>query len=161
MTLNNTEGYLNVYDFFRYNAQEGVAVFKPMENVFGGQRGRDAAASSLIFRSVYNRSTEEFANFVNPTFARADGSTVDKDWRQAIAANPATGAFEVQYVAEKLWQRFIADGLANFGTLERAEVYALLNSAQNFAFVATNGTDPDRLYSALQIESDVRKTTTT
>ncbi|MEE8245250.1 MAG: DUF1800 family protein [Pseudomonadales bacterium] len=155
MTLNNTEGYLNVYNFFRYNTQEGVAVFKPMENVFGGQRGRDAAASSLIFRSVYNRSTEEFASFVNPTFARADGSTVDKDWRQAIAANPATGAFEVQYVAEKLWQRFIADGLANFGTLERAEVYALLTSAQNFAFVATNGADPDRLYSAVQIESDV------
>ncbi len=155
MTLNNTEGYLNVYDFFRYNTAEGVAVFKPMENVFGGQRGRDAAASSLIFRSVYNRSTEEFASFVNPTFTRADGSTVDKDWRQGIGVNPATGAYDVRYVAEKLWQRFIADGLDNFGTLERAEVYALLTSAQNFAFVATNGTDPDRLYSATEIENDV------
>ena len=30
----------------------------------------------------------------------------------------------------------------------------MLNAAQNFAFVATSGTDPDRLYGAAEIEND-------
>ncbi|MCZ6856205.1 MAG: DUF1800 family protein [Gammaproteobacteria bacterium] len=156
MTLNNIESYLLTYGFFRYNQIEGVQVFKPVNNVFGGQRGRDAAASSETFRAVYNSSTEDFARFLATNEVLSSGVEWEKDWRQAMPANPASGGFEVDYVAEWLWQRFIADGLENFGTLERAEVYALLSSFHNFAFIATNQADPDRVYSLSELESDAQ-----
>lgn len=153
MTLNNLESYINVYDFYSYNDREGVQVFKPTSNVFGNQRGRDAAASSEIFRTVYNASTENWYRFVIPNQDLAGGGVWEKDWRTVLPA-PVAGTYTVRAVARWLWERFIADGLDNFGVLERAELFALLANGRNFAWVATGGTDPGRLYSAAELTGD-------
>ena len=152
MILNQLESYLNLYDFFSYAEAEGVQVFKPVSNVFGNQRGRDAAASSEIFRAVYNASTQNWYRFANPRMDLDDGGEWEKDWRQAFA-RPA-GGYTVGAAARWLWQRFIADGLDHFGPLERAEVYALLAEGRNFAWVATAGADPERVYSADELSTD-------
>lgn len=154
LLLNNLESYLNIYDFFSYNTTQGVQVFKPANNVFGGERGRDAAASSEIFRNIYNTSTETWELYANASDPLGSGGTWEKDWRLALTANPVSGNYEVEYVAEWLWQRFISDGLDNFGTLERAEVYSLLSSGHNFAFLATAQADPERIYTRAEIEAD-------
>ena len=48
----------------------------------------------------------------------------------------ASGHFVVKQVAEWLWDRFVADGLKNFGDLERAHVYALLASDRDIVALA-------------------------
>jgi len=64
------------------------------------------------------------------------------------------GSRRVKQVAEWLWQRFIADGLKNFGTLERAHVYALLAAGMDFA-VFVDDADPGAVYSSAEIETNV------
>ena len=153
MTLNNLESYLNPYDFFSYNETEGVQVFKPTNNVFGNQRGRDAAASSEVFRAVFNGSTETWYRFAVPSQPLDGGGAWEKDWREAVGTPPA-GIYSTRFLAEWLWERFIADGLDQFSVLERAEVYALLATGHNFARSATGGADPDRVFSRQELEND-------
>jgi hypothetical protein len=55
-------------------------------------------------------------------------------------------------VAEWLWQRFIADGLKNFGTLERAYVYALLATDSDFNEQAAPD-DEDHVFTSQELET--------
>lgn len=151
MTLANQETYLDLYQVRRY-ADEGAEPFKPANNVFGGQSGAAAAASSAVFRSAYNRSTQEWLRFALPNFTLPNGTTWEKDWRLAMPKD-ATGHYKVAHVAQWLWQRFIADGHAHYGILEKAQLHSLLSSGVDFTRVATNGADSQRVYSAAEINS--------
>lgn len=130
MTLSGEEAYAKYYDPAYQIQREGVRVFRPTRNVFGSQTGHDAIASGAVFREAYNQSVERYW-----TYARTDDDerpSWTKDWSKAIPPE-GDGTWRVRGVAEWLWQRFIADGLANFGPLERAHTYALLGAGVDFA----------------------------
>ena len=148
MTLRNQEAYLDLYQTRRY-ADEGAVPFNPANNVFGGQQGTAAAASSAVFRSAYNRSTQEWVRFVLPSFTLPDGSVWEKDWRPAIPKEPS-GRYRVAYIAQWLWQRFIADGHAHYGMLEKAQLHSLLATGIDFASTVDKS-QPDRVYTAIEI----------
>lgn len=121
--LDNADLYTELYTPYDI-AAEAVQVFAPRHNVFGAQTGLEAATSSEVFRNNYNRVTAEFWRYVLPNLEEPD-VVWEKDWAAAAPREP-DGGFRVATLAEWLWQRFVGDGLASFGTLERAHVYALL-----------------------------------
>ena len=49
----------------------------------------------------------------------------------------ASGLYNVRHVAEWLWNRLMGDGLKNFGSLERAHVYAFLAKDQDLVSLAS------------------------
>ena len=63
------------------------------------------------------------------------------------------GSYPVREVAEWLWNRFVADGLTNFGTLERAHVYSFLGSGNDFGYFV-DSTDATRTYTEDEIVTD-------
>ncbi len=150
VTLNTAEAYAGYYDARSMVSREGVTVFRPIYNVFGGQTGLMAAASGAVFREAYNNSTERYW-----TYGRVsdDEAGWTKDWATVIPTT-VDGTRRVEQVAEWLWQRFIADGLKNFSTLERAHVYSLIAAGLDFAvFVDENR--PEVVYSSADIETNV------
>ena len=134
----------------RQFTEEGVEPFKPANNVFGGQRGTDAAASSAVFRTAFNRSVEEWYRYAAPTYDQPGVGPQEKDWRTAMPRGP-DNKYRVGEVARWLWQRFIADGHAHYGAVEQAQLVSLLSSGVDFATVATNGAQPERVYTAAEI----------
>lgn len=149
ITLNNEESYLGYYSPQSYVSAEDVSVFRPTHNVFGNQSGLEASDSGSVFKTAYNKA-------VNNTwyFSRYQNSEDQwkKDWASVIP-DDGSGDYRVQSVAEWLWQKYCGDGLKNFGTLERAQVYALLGSGKDFGlFVDT--ADPLHVYTAEEIETD-------
>ncbi len=151
MTLRNAEAYAGLYGFRQFT-EEGVEPFKPANNVFGGQRGTDAAASSAVFRTAFNRSVEEWYRYAQPTYDQPGVGPQEKDWRSAIPRG-ADNRYRVGSTARWLWQRFIADGHAHYGVVEQAQLVSLLSSGVDFATVATSGAQPDRVYTASEISS--------
>ncbi len=128
--------------------QEGARVFRPTRNVFGNQTGLDAAGSAMVFRSAYNLSSDSNW-FYSRTGEEEDGWL--KDWGAVVPA-AADGTWRVKEVSEWLWQRFIADGLDNFGPLERAHVYALVGSSKDLGlFVDEN--DPTATITGEDLET--------
>lgn len=111
---------------------ENVQPFRPLHDVFGHQKGREAINTPGILKSVYNRSTESWRlNFTvirDPT--NWQNIVWSKDMTRVINPEP-NGLYTVKHVAEILWNRLVADGLKNFGTLERAHIYALLANSGN------------------------------
>ncbi len=70
------------------------------------------------------------------------------------------GQWRVKDVARFLWQRFVADGLKNFGTLEQAHLYALLGSRTerdirgvDLGFYLDES-DPTRVYLQAELEAE-------
>ncbi len=116
----NLEQYYDVPELWRLYWEEEVIPFEPWHEVFGHQNGPETAASAGLFRKNYKRATD--ANFSS---SRMDfnGTERVKDWRLSM---PRGDGYLVGATAEWLWQRFVADGLKNFGPLERAHLYALL-----------------------------------
>jgi len=133
----NREVIISSWLINRYD-REGFNVFEPQHNVFGGQRGTEAARSTNVFRSVYNGSTQDLWRF-GRIREYTGGFMWEKDWGSVIPK--VSGSHTVKNVAEYLWNRFIGDGLKNFGAVERAHVYALLGSR----FDLMQGLDGDRL----------------
>ncbi len=125
IALSNREVDLEIYIPYDL-ADENVQVFSPRHNVFGAQTGLEAADSTHVFRKNYNRLTQAYWRYALP-FGEPLGASWEKNWAQVVPTT-AAGTWQVQEVAEWLWQRFVADGLVNFGDLERAHVYALLGS---------------------------------
>lgn len=148
-TLTGFEAYARFYDAQSMASREGVQMFRPVHNVFGGQTGLMAAVSGTVFREAYNNSVERYW-----TFARAEDEDAGwkKDWATVIP-KVDDGTWRVKEIAEWLWQRFIADGLKNFGTLERAHTYALIVAGVDFA-VFIDDTAPNAVYSTADIELD-------
>ncbi|NND59146.1 MAG: DUF1800 family protein [Gammaproteobacteria bacterium] len=112
---------------------EGVNVFAPTHNVFGSQKGTEAASSDRVFREAYNRATERVWQ-LRSSEGEKFGTSWERDWA-ALAPRNDAGNFVVEDVAEWLWQRFIADGLKNFGPLEQAHLYALLGGDRDLAYL--------------------------
>ena len=132
MQISNSEGYLDLYgatDFYN----EGVQAFRPKHNVFGGQTGTEAADSTDIFQYNWRRSTDQYWRMARYESDNYDRSWT-KDWSQTVPVN-AFGTYVVSDVAEWLWNRFVGDGLKNFGPLERAYVVSLLASDRDLNYL--------------------------
>lgn len=137
-------------------SEDSVKVFNPVHNVFGHQRGSEAINSPEVFKNAYNTSTENIWYYLRGTNA----DDMRKEWQTMIPKN-AAGQWLVKDVSRWLWQRFVADGLKNFGTLEKAHLYALLGSDSEDDSI--HGMDlgfyldeenPTRVYSAADLEGD-------
>ena len=79
-----------------------------------------------------------------------------KDWGGTIPTGTG-GEYVVSEVADWLWQRLVADGGENFDIVARSQVYALLAWGLDFghmATVVTSETDPERVYSTLELTTD-------
>jgi hypothetical protein len=122
-TLANRDNYLEIYTPYDLG-NEDVQPFAPRHNVFGDATGAEAADSSAVFRNNYNRVTRDDWRYRLPAYS-LNGVSWEKDWG-ALAPHDAAGSYRVEEVAEWLWQRYVGDGLRNFGPLERANVYAFL-----------------------------------
>ncbi len=128
LTLNRTRAYLGYYDPLGQNGPEGLAIFRPMRNVFGDQPGLDAVGSGEVFRVAYGFAIERVWFYSRTCCGGSCGmctATSDeevitwrKDWAKVIPT-AEDGTYRVKAVSEWLWQRFIADNLRNFGPLER------------------------------------------
>ena len=148
--LSNEEGYLNLYNANGFEFED-VEVFKPKHNVFGGQTGIEAAESAEVFRQQYNRSTGNFLAMYTASGEKY-GQVWTKDWGALMSAGSGSG-YKVKDAAEWLWNRFIVDGLKNFGLLERAHVYALLATGYDLSYLS-DPARPDRIIKKSDIESD-------
>ena len=126
------------YDPTWYMGHEGVRAFRPLHDVFGHQTSIEASDNANIFRLTYNRSAK-YSTFTkyykckrdsnNKCIKGEDGvyeSIWEKDWAKLISKDNTKG-YRVDEVAKWLWNRFISDGLKNYGVLERAHLIALLN----------------------------------
>ncbi len=147
-TLANRDNYLEIYTPYDL-ADEDVQPFAPRHNVFGDATGAEAADSSAVFRNNYNRVTRDDWRY-RLASATLNGVVWEKDWGAVVPRN-AAGEYRVQDVAEWLWQRYVADGLKNFGPLERANVYAFLAYDAdliylvNYDEISRSGRDPGDL----------------
>lgn len=121
----NLEQYYDVPEEGRLFWDEEFVPFEPWHDVFGHQNSNEAAGSAELFRKHLGAATDGAYRFtdVNHDFG---GRNYKKDWRRNLAPTPGTLQYRVDTTAEWLWNRFIADGLKNFGPLERAQVYSLL-----------------------------------
>ena len=148
ITLTNEDNYLGVYGMNVYE-KEDVQVFEPRHNVFGGQTGREAAESADVFLTNYNTITK-IGQRLNVVTKERQGRSWEKDWA-AVVSPSADGNYVIREVAEWLWNRFIGDGLKNFGLLERAHVYALLATQLDIAYLA-DIEDPDRIITTADLQ---------
>jgi len=156
-TLDNEESFAK--PFFLGPAvpmlQQNALVFAPIRDVFGGQTGNDAANDRFGFRNALNQNVDnpEALGTIEQYYRLAeDGapSVWRKDWSTVIPPNTA-GEHVVGDVAQWLWQRFIADGGANFDAIAQAQVHALLATGFDFAAVV-DGDNLDALYSSEDLE---------
>ncbi|MEM7280871.1 MAG: DUF1800 family protein [Pseudomonadota bacterium] len=149
VTHSNVEANSELYTPFDGLQDEGVIAFSPRYNVFGAQTSLDAAESTSVFRTNFNRVTREHYRYRIPV-SNNFGPSFTKDWSSVMSASD-TGGYRVDGVTEYLWQRFVADGLKNLGTLERAHIYAFLAYdadlvyAVNRSEILSQGLDPDDL----------------
>jgi hypothetical protein len=149
LTLNNQESYLGYYYPESMIRTEGVELFRPIHNVFGHQTGPEASDDPGIFKEAYNNSIDRYWFFAR-TEKEEDGW--QKEWESMIPRGE-DGTYRVQQVAEWLWNRFAADGLANFGALERAYVYSFLGSGRDFGYFV-DAADARRTYTEDEMNAD-------
>ena len=123
------------------------APFRPIHDVFGSQKGVESAESSHAFAKAWEGSTSRIWNYTQTS--DKDGAWV-KDWSK-VAPVDAQGFTTVELMAQWLWQRFIADGGRNFGSLEKAQVYALLASGRDYGLLA-NPDAPETLITSTNLD---------
>ena len=163
MVIDNSDMKLLYYDPTYYMDREGVSLFRPLHDVFGHQTSIEASDNANIFRITYNRSIQS-SRYLK-SFSRKKDSNGDaildsdgvyvasweKDWAKLISQNE-TNNYRVDEVAKWLWKRFIADGLKNYGALERAHIIALLNGKDLALFL--NEDKPLTIYTIDDIVND-------
>ncbi len=125
----NLEHYNDVPEMWRLYYEEEVIPFAPWHDVFGHQNGVETAASAELFRKNFRRATD--ASF-SESAQDLNGRERLKDWR---ATMPRGDGYFIGTSAQWLWERFVSDGLKNFGPLERAHLYALLGYGRDLAAV--------------------------
>jgi len=152
ISVDNEETYLGYYNPESRINGEDVDLFYPTHNVFGGQTGLDASDSPFIFKEAYNRSTDGYWWYSKTTASEDNVVVWRKDWAKIMPTSD-DGTYRVKDVGEWLWNRFIGDGLKNFGSLERAYVYALLGSGKDFGYFV-NSNNPLNVYTKDQIDGD-------
>lgn len=140
--LSNPEHFRDLMENWRLEWVEGVRPFEPAHDVFGAQTGPEAANSAQVFRLNYNDMTQSGWRFSSPLIYYEDRRPLERNWG-SYAPRMSGGRFQVDAVAEWLWQRLLADGLKNYGDLERAQLHALLATGKDFGAVAFPST-PNR-----------------
>jgi hypothetical protein len=140
MTLNNVEALDYEYDpqsTSRYGFEfERGFVFRPSHNVFGNQRPKEAADSPDVFASNYNMVTDGYGIFEDSDSSTSDnGAPWEKDWRQALPQDIQDGGYIVDDIARWLWERFVSDGGANYGELERAHLLGILGTERDLLYL--------------------------
>ena len=140
MSLNNIEALDFEYDpqsSSRWGFErEQVSVFRPSHDVFGNQRPKEAADSPDVFASNYNKVTDGYWIFEDSDSDTSDnGAPWEKDWRQALPQQIIDGGYNADDIALWLWERFVSDGGANYGALERAHILGLLATERDLLFL--------------------------
>lgn len=146
LQTSNREAYRDIYSTGDWLSGEDVSFFRPNHDVFGGQTGIEAANTADVFRAAYNRSVGS-----SWSITRTEEGTWLKDWARVIPIGE-DGRYRVRATAEWLWERFNADGLVNFGPLERAHVYALLAAGEDLAYWL-DPSAPTTVYSTAQLST--------
>jgi len=155
-TVDNEETYGNTFSPRAPMLEQGADVFVPAHDVFGGQTSLNAANNPNLFQEAYNRAVDYPANLARTVDVCRDENDVAlgtwrKDWARVI---PTTGGmYPVAEVGLWLWNRFVGDGGRNFGTLERANVAALLATGMDLGF-AIDPAAPETIYSVTQLSSE-------
>jgi hypothetical protein len=155
-TLDNEENFSRQhYDspFYRMREQ-GVEVFEPAHDVFGGQTGYQAGTNRYIFKDAFwaTINSPDFYDDTSDPYTLEEGGaeyTWYKNWESVIPQN-ADGEHVVGEVAAWLWNRFIGDGGKNFDPIARAQVQALLAAGRDFAYTV-DPDNPDAVYSRTDI----------
>ena len=155
-TLDNEENFSRQhYDspFYRMREQ-GVEVFEPAHDVFGGQTGYQAGTNRYIFKDAFwaTINSPDFYDDTSDPYTLEEGGaeyTWYKNWESVIPQN-ADGEHVVGEVAAWLWNRFIGDGGKNFDPIARAQVQALLAAGRDFAYMV-DPDNPDAVYSRADI----------
>ena len=157
-TVDNDEAYHNSWSPIWMINTQGALPFAPAHDVFGGQTSINAANNPDIFKSAYNSAVDGHWFVVKHSENYVENSvtkTWEKDWAKVIPKN-VSGVYRVGEIAEWLWQRFIADGLKNYGPLERAYITAFLATGNDFG-MTVDEFNPDVTFTAKQLESEPYK----
>jgi hypothetical protein len=162
LVLQNAHILGNEENFFRHHydspiyrmRNQGVEVFEPAHDVFGGQTGYQAGTNRYIFKDAFwaTVNSPDYYDDTSDPYTLEEGGpelTWYKNWEAVIPQN-ANGDFVVGDVATWLWNRFIGDGGKNFDPIARAQVQALLAHGQDFAYTVDPG-NPDEVYSTNDI----------
>ncbi len=127
--LTNTESLLDRMSIDSQLRNENVRIFRPVHNVFGGQTALEAANSSTVFESNYNRTSQTyFHDTLGTNCNDCDfGGPWEKDWGRVI---PKTnGRFVVGDVARWLWEYSVGN-TDNYTPREEAFLVSILGAAQ-------------------------------
>ena len=154
-TVDNEEAYKNSWIPTYIINQQGAIPFAPAHDVFGGQTSINAANNADIFKSAYNLAVDSHWVINKYTETYPPGTTDftwEKDWSRVIPKN-AAGVYRVSDVGEWLWQRFVADGLKNYGPLERAYVTGFLATGNDFGMIVDDST-PDVSFTSAQLSTE-------
>lgn len=146
--LKNAEQYAEASQVRWLNWTDQQRAFEPIHDVFGGQTGLETSNSTYLFQENYNGATESNWRFTDVTIDR-HGIQVTKNWGAVI---PAAQQANVKSIAEWLWNRLVADGGKNLGTLERAHLYALLAQGRDLAYVI-NKANVDKVYTEAELNT--------
>jgi len=125
--LSNTESLQDRMEIDGQLRNENVRLFRPVHNVFGGQTALEAANSSTIFESNYNRLTQTyFHQTLGTNCTDCDfGGSWEKDWGSVI---PKTnGRYVVGDVARWLWNHIVGN-TDNYSALEEAYLVSILGA---------------------------------
>lgn len=129
---------------------EDVAIFRPAHDVFGAQTSVEASDSPDIFSTNYSYATNNYWYY-----SRIDSQlagTYSKSWGKLIPPSNGQGHFMVEDVALWLWKRFIADGGANLGTLEKVHIWSLLGSGRDVGYFLDKD-DAEKVYSKSELDT--------
>ena len=157
-TVDNDEAYHNSWNPIWMINTQGALPFAPAHDVFGGQTSINAANNPDIFKSAYNSAVDSNWFVVKHSESYIENSvtkTWEKDWAKVIPKN-AAGVYRVADIAKWLWQRFVADGLKNYGPIERAYITGFLASGNDFGTIVDEF-NPDVVFSAEQLNSEPYK----
>ena len=147
---NNKQVYDKAFPINNYELED-ILLFGPEQDVFGGQTGLQASISASVFRNNYNTATG-YAYRYHVSSNDYINKTRYQDWGSVIEPDE-NDEYITRDVAEWLWQRFMADGLKNFGLLERAHVYALLATKNDIGYLAYPE-QPDTVITTSDLETD-------
>lgn len=154
-TVDNEEAYKNSWTPIGIIRQQGAQPFAPAHDVFGGQTSINAANNPDIFKSAYNVAVNShwaINKYIESYPPIILDKTWEKDWARVLPKNNA-GVYRVNEVGEWLWQRFVADGLKNYGPLERAYVNGFLAAGADLGWIIDD-TNPDVAFTSAQLETE-------
>ncbi|MDH5408454.1 MAG: DUF1800 domain-containing protein [Gammaproteobacteria bacterium] len=153
-TVDDEEAYHNSWTPLWTINEQGALPFSPAHDVFGGQTSINAANNPDIFKSAYNTAVDNPWSVIKyfESYPAGSADTWEKDWARVIPANNF-GKYRVKEVGEWLWQRFVADGLKNYGPIERAYVTAFLATGNDFGMIV-DPDNPDASFTPEQLASE-------